>query len=229
MKAYQNLPIKWKLASFSVFTCGIALILACTFFLGYESVELPKETAAELATVAEMTAANTVAPLAFVDRGSADGILRALRADNHIIEACIYDRAGKVFGTYVRRGGIASFPARPGAADYYFENDSVIVFRPVILSGETIGSIYLRSDLEKVHSRLRRYSTILGAAMFAACLVAFLFSSWLQAALRLWPRTTQHGSKSLADSRASGSTPKRGRSRPRQGCGSRSASLSHIV
>src|SRR3954471_8166023 len=105
MRAYRNLPIKWKLASISVFAGGVALILACAFFLGYESVELPKETAAELATLADMTAANTTAPLAFQDRGSAEGTLRALRADTHIIEACIYNRAGKVFGSYVRSGG----------------------------------------------------------------------------------------------------------------------------
>src|SRR5450631_2611585 len=113
MRAYRNLPIKWKLASISVFTGGIALILACAFFLGYESVELPKETAAELATLAEMTAANTVAPLAFEDRKSAEGTLQALRADSHIIEACVYNRVGRVFGAYVRSGGPGAFPAQP--------------------------------------------------------------------------------------------------------------------
>ena len=51
------------------------------------------------------------------------------------------------------------------------------------MDGETIGSVYLRSDLEKVYARLRRYSAILGLVTLAACLLALLFSSRLQRAV----------------------------------------------
>src|SRR5215470_7607205 len=113
MKRYRNLPIKGKLIAVSMLTCGIGLILACAAFLGYESAELPKETAAELNTLAEMTAANTTAPLAFEDRGAAEGTLRALKAETHIIEACVYGRDGNVFARYVRSGSKATLPPKP--------------------------------------------------------------------------------------------------------------------
>jgi len=130
---------------------------------------------------AEMTAANSTAPLSFQDRAAAEETLHALSAETHIIEAGIYDRAGRAFASYSRSGAKSPFAVRLRQPGQYFEKDAVSVFRPVILDHEAIGSIYLRSDLEKAHSRLRRYSAILIVVMFASCLVAFLFSCRLQA------------------------------------------------
>jgi two-component system sensor histidine kinase/response regulator len=180
MQSYRNLPIKWKLTLIVILTSGVAMALACAAFIGYESVQLPKETAAELTTLVEMTAAHSTAPLSFEDRRAAEETLRALRAESHIIEACIYDRSGQIFAGYTRNGAPAHFPRKARQPGQYFENGALILFELVRLDGEAVGSIYLRSDLEKVYSRLRRYSEMLGLAMLTSCLVAFLFSSRLQ-------------------------------------------------
>ena len=129
------------------------------------------------------TAAHSTAPLSFEDRRAAEETLGALRAESHIIEACIYDRSGQIFAAYTRNGARARFPITPRPPGRYFENGTLILFELVRLDGETIGSIYLQSDLEKVYSRLRRYSLMLGMVMLSSCLVAFLFSSRLQRAI----------------------------------------------
>jgi signal transduction histidine kinase/DNA-binding response OmpR family regulator len=180
MQFYRNLPIKRKLMLIIMLTSSIAVALACAAFIGYESVQLPKETAAGLATLAEMAAAHSTAPLSFEDRRSAEETLRALRPEVHIIEACVYNRAGQVFAGYTRNGGAGSFPAAPRQPGHYFENGTLVLFDRIKLDGEVIGAIYLRSDLEKVNSRLRGYTAIMGFVMLAACLVAFVFSSRLQ-------------------------------------------------
>ena len=180
MRRYRNLPIKWKLTAIIVVNSVIALALASAAFIAYESVQLPKETAADLATLAAMTAAHSTAPLSFEDRRSAEETLRALRAETHIIEACIYDRSGQLFAGYARDGAGMSFPPTPQKPGHYFENRTLALFEHIRLDGEVIGSIYLHSDLEKAYSRLRSYSAMLGLFMLASCLVAFLFSSRLQ-------------------------------------------------
>ena len=183
MRFYRDLPIKWKLMFIITLTSSIALALACAAFISYEWVQLPLETAAELAIIAEMTAANSTAPLSFEDHGSAEEMLRALSAEKHIIEACVYDRTGYVFAGYKRDSSALPFPKTPRSPGHYFEDGALILFTQVRLNGETIGSIYLRSDLEKVYARLRRYSAILGLVTLAACLLALLFSSRLQRAV----------------------------------------------
>jgi signal transduction histidine kinase/CheY-like chemotaxis protein len=180
MRRYRNLPIKWKLTLIVVVNSVIALGLASAAFIAYESVQLPKETATDLSTLAEMTAAHSAAPLTFEDRRSAQETLNTLRAESHILEARIYDRYGRIFAGYTRDGAQAHFPPAPRQPGRYFENGTLVLFEQIRLDGEVIGSLYLHSDLEKVYSRLRRYSAMLGLFMLASCLVAFLFSSRLQ-------------------------------------------------
>jgi signal transduction histidine kinase/CheY-like chemotaxis protein len=180
MRSFGNLPIKWKLTLIVVVNSVIALGLASAAFIGYESVQLPQETEADLATLADMTAAHSTAALSFEDRRSAQEILSALRAESHILEARIYDRSGQIFAGYTRDGAQAHYPPAPRQPGRYFENGTLVLFDLIRLDGETIGFIYLHSDLEKVNSRLRNYSAMLGLFMLASCLVAFLFSSRLQ-------------------------------------------------
>jgi signal transduction histidine kinase/CheY-like chemotaxis protein len=180
MRSFRNLPIKWKLTVIIVVNSVIALGLASAAFIGYESVQLPKESVADLSTLADMTAAHSTAPLIFEDRRSAQEILSELRAESHILEARIYDRSGRIFAGYTRDEVQAHFPPAPRQPGHYFENGTLILFEQIRLDGEVIGSLYLQSDLEKVYSRLGRYSAVLGLFMLVSCLVAFLFSSRLQ-------------------------------------------------
>jgi two-component system sensor histidine kinase/response regulator len=183
MLAYQNMPIKWKLMLMIMLTSSIVLALACAALIVHESAQMPQEMAAELTTLAQITAANTTAPLAFEDRSAAEHTLRALRAETHLSEACVYDRAGKVFARYARTGSSLACPVDTRQPGYYFDRGALVVFAPVILDAETIGSIYLRSDLEKVYLRLRRYSMMVALLMLGSFLVAFLVSSRLQRAI----------------------------------------------
>ena len=54
MRSYGNLPIKWKLTVIIVVNSFLALALASAAFIGYESVQLPKETAADLSILADI-------------------------------------------------------------------------------------------------------------------------------------------------------------------------------
>ncbi len=51
----------------------------------------------ELTVLADTLGADTEATLAFDDRKSAQEMLASLRAESHIVAACLYDRHGEVF------------------------------------------------------------------------------------------------------------------------------------
>ena len=61
--------------------------------------------------------------------------------------------------------------------------------RPIVVDGETLGTVYLRSDLPDVRSRLYCNGSIMGVVMLAAVMVALLVYSFLQ---RLILRPIQH-------------------------------------
>ena len=120
--------------------------------------------------------------LPFSDPDSATEILAALSARPQITSACIYNSEGKPFAQYVRRDQPLSFrPPVPQRADgSHFVNDRLELFRSITLDGEVVGFLFLESDLQELHSRLVRYSWIVGIILLASSLLTFLLSSWLQ-------------------------------------------------
>ncbi|HYM10025.1 MAG TPA: response regulator [Bryobacterales bacterium] len=179
MWAFRDFSIRRKLTLLMMLTSSIALLLACGAFIAYELVAYRNQALSELTTVAEMIGSNSTAALAFEDHKAASETLGALRADTHITAAVVYDKDGAVFAGYARDGG-ALLPPRMRADGHSFEGDMVLLFRPIVLDRDRVGTIYIRSDLRQVYARLQRYIEIAGLVMLASVLVAFLLSSKLQ-------------------------------------------------
>ena len=135
----------------------------------------------ELTVLAEMLGYNSTAALAFRDPQTAEEILAALRTEPQIVHACVYDSDGKPFAEYHREAlGSSPIPPSPETAGHRFEEGHLGVFRPVVLDGESIGSLYIKSDLRELFSRLERYAAAVGFVLVVSILVAFVVSTKLQ-------------------------------------------------
>jgi signal transduction histidine kinase/DNA-binding response OmpR family regulator len=178
---FGKISIRRKLTLIIMLTSSMALLLACAGFIAYELVRYRTTTARELSRVAEVIGANSTAALTFWDRHAAEEILRALRADERVVAACSYDSMGNLFAPYVRDGKTPYvFPPKPRPPGEYFEGTTMLLFRPIVLNRETIGTIYLRADLREVYVRLQRYVWIVALLMAVSSLAAFGLSSKLQ-------------------------------------------------
>jgi len=177
---FRDVPIKRKLTLISLFTSGTVLLLACAAFLTYEQVTFRKAMARDLSISAQMIGFNSVAALSFEDPQSAEQTLLALHAHPHISAARIYDREGKPFAAYLR--DLDEPILWPAVTDQgaRFRNGHLELFHPIIFVGETIGMIYLRSDLTQMHERLARYAAIAAVVLTLSTLIAFLIASRLQ-------------------------------------------------
>jgi PAS domain-containing protein len=119
--------------------------------------------------------------LSFNDHDRAERNLSSLQARESISAAALYTPDGALFAQYVRQGH-APPPARP-PGDLEFDmpridGERVLLLRPVIQNGETLGSIYLRAEYD-IGERVRAYLNILGAVMIIGLLAALFASSWL--------------------------------------------------
>ncbi len=70
--------------------------------------------------------------------------------------------------------------ASPPATHHSFSHDRLDVFQPVILDGEILGTILLRSDLHELYFRLTRTIVIAGSIMLVALLAALALSTKFQ-------------------------------------------------
>jgi len=134
----------------------------------------------ELSVLADTLGANTAASLAFNDRKSAQDMLGALRAERHIVAACLYDSHGAIFAEY-RRDGIDSAFVMPARRDdqAVFGKDSLTLYRTVSLGGEKAGAIAILSDLGALQARIRQYTQISVVVILISILVTYIVSSRL--------------------------------------------------
>ena len=178
---YRNLPIKHKLRLLIMATVGSALMLACAALLVYDQIAARESMRNDLDVLAEIFSANSTAALSFNDSQTAEELLSALQAKEHVVFASLFRPDGTVFAKYRREGTPAGQIMTPPPADRtWFEGDRLIVFKSVWLKGQKIGTVCLKSDLEELKGRLRRFAEIVLVILTGTALLAFLLSSRLQ-------------------------------------------------
>jgi len=162
-------------------TSSVALLLACAAISIYEVIAFRTAMVQNLETLADIVDDTTTAALDFNDAKSAEETLSGLQTDPSIIGAWIYTKGGEVFAKYDRPNDKIIFtPPTVRSKGYVFQGQRLILYRPIVSKGETIGSIYLESDMTVLTTRLTRYAGIVGLVFGVSLLIAFALSNRLQ-------------------------------------------------
>jgi signal transduction histidine kinase/DNA-binding response OmpR family regulator/methyl-accepting chemotaxis protein len=181
MRLFRNLSIKRKLMLIAMVTSSLALLLASVGFLAYDLTAFRARMGHDLMTQAEIVGANSMAALAFQDKKATGEILAALQAKDEIVAAAIYAPDGTVFTTYQRDAAHpVSLPAGPRPNGATTDGGAMRVYYAIVLHDQTLGTLYIESDLRQERERLVRYSGLIAVLMCGAAFVAFLLSSRLQ-------------------------------------------------
>src|SRR3989454_499650 len=177
---FGDVPIKRKLTSVIMLTSSIVLLLTCLAFVAYDLMTFRQAMTRNLATLAQVIAANSTAAVAFIHENEAREKLASLQAERHIVAAAIYDKEGNLFVKFPANEPAQTFPARPGADGPRFSEASLVFFEPVVKEGERLGTLYLNSDLGAMYALIRLYGGIVLLVMASSFLIAFALSTALQ-------------------------------------------------
>jgi len=175
----RNVPIRWKLMLIALLTTGGTLLIAGAALILFSVVRFRKEMVVDLTSLADVMARNSTAALSFLDPGAGADTLRSLSARKPIVAAALYDKQGKIFAHY-QEGSEVSFPIRPETNKAEFVDGGLIVFHPVLLKGERIGTVFLRSDLSELMTRIKVQVIAVGAVFLVSGFAAVFLSSSLQ-------------------------------------------------
>jgi len=181
MTPFRDWSIRHKLTGLFI---AMALITAVTVSVpmgAFDLLGLRRAMARDLATLTDVLARNSTAALTFHDADAARDVLQALRAEPSVTAACIYTEDGKPFAKYVRKARESDFvPPPPQPQATRFEPGRLIQFRKIVLDGETVGTIYVESDLQRLDARLREYKLVFLATLLVTLSLAFALASRLQ-------------------------------------------------
>jgi diguanylate cyclase (GGDEF)-like protein/PAS domain S-box-containing protein len=179
--AFRNSSIRTKLAVSILGSTGVAVVLAGAALLSYESRQYRGMEMREMSALAEIVAAGSTAPLSFGDKQAARETLNSLHGDTGLLRAVIYGKTGEPFAAYNQPGtGAAAAPSRPRSDGAYAERATLLLFQPILLKGERIGTVLLVSSTREAQARLRRYAGIVAAVLAGLLLLSLLAMVRLQ-------------------------------------------------
>ncbi len=201
MSLLKDMPIKRQLALVIMVTCALALLVVCAVLSTYEVMASKRVMARNMTALADILATNSQAALSFDDADAARGVLRALRAEPHVIAARVYDREGKPFADYVREGERQQFPeASPGSTER-FSGGRFIIDHAIERDGKLLGSIYVASDLVEIDERVAWFIGVSGLVALGSMVLASVLSSRLQHLLTLPVLSLAKVAKAVAERR----------------------------
>jgi signal transduction histidine kinase len=176
MPRHRPSPIATRLARVNMLASGAALVLACLMLMAYDVVTFRDTMVRNRSVQAQIIGSNTVTALTFDDPRAAQRTLAALSAAATIEGAAVYRPDGELFASYLRPDMLAqplSLPDSPPGAIEWHAFDGLRrmhLLRRVVLDGVTIGTVYIRTDLQEAGGRLKGY----GAIVFVVLLVSLL-------------------------------------------------------
>ncbi|MDP9053539.1 MAG: EAL domain-containing protein [Acidobacteriota bacterium] len=177
---FTNSSVRRKLLLLIALTSSFALLLAGVSLLGYEAFQFRSGATRELNTLAEIIGASSTGALSFADERAAGETLAALAGDRRIIAAAIYDAHQRRIAVYRNpHAAVTPLPAQGRSDGVSFEGGNLLLFHPIVFHNERLGTLFLRSDLIELHSRLYRYAGIVCLVLLASLALASLLSSRL--------------------------------------------------
>ncbi len=165
--------IRKKLVAVVMATTLAALVVSVGLVIGYDLRSYHRSLVNDLSTQAELVGHMSSAALAFDDARLASENLALLRTRPMVDAAAIYDDRGRLFASYAADGAGTVFPARAERAAARIEGDHLVVFRPVLENGETVGTVWLRAE-NRLLARTLDYLAIALVVTLLAMAIAYL-------------------------------------------------------
>lgn len=179
MKRPFKVSLRRKLLLVMLLTTLVALIVALGTMIGYDLRAYHRAWIADMTAQAELLAHTSAPALAFDDAKLARENLGILRLRPKMLAAAIYKVDGSLYASYLAEGETEPLPKSIDDEGAYTQGRKLVVFLPIKEHGETLGTIYLRTDYE-LYDRVLNYAGIAAMVASIAMLVAFFVSSWLQ-------------------------------------------------
>ncbi len=178
---FGDLSIKRKLILIMMVISTVCLTIACAAFVVIELGSFRQSMVRDLNTLTDIVGHNCAASLIFRDQADAAENLWTLAAKESVTAAWLFTAEGAVLAHYQRHPSDDFPPPAPsGTAFHRFEEDRLVIFRPIALNDREIGGLLLHSDLKGMQAILNRNMLIFAGILIASFLLSYLLSSRLQ-------------------------------------------------
>ncbi len=179
MSLLQHLSIRRKLTALMTLTALVALLVASVIFGAYDLVASRRALIARMTAIGDIVGGNSAAAIAFDDPAAATKILARLGGQQAVRASVIRDASGRTVAAFSRAGDGYEPTCGPGPG-LDQRRDGLVIVRPIVLEGETIGSACIEADYSELWARARSHAMVLAIAIAVSLLAALILSGRLQ-------------------------------------------------
>jgi len=179
----RNFSLRTQLIGIILLTSTLALSVAGATLYFTEVSRTREALSDELTSLATLLGNRSSAALIFLDNKTAVENLRAVAGLEQVGSACLFNEQGAVFAEYKReKAGTQSCNAMTPISQQFalFEGNAMRAQVPVVVNGNLIGALQLRSTTAPLIHRLTSQTLSLLGALGGALTVAILLSLQLQ-------------------------------------------------
>ena len=181
MISFRPRSVRQKVIAMLMLTSGLAVGLVSGSTMLYDAARTRASIREDLSSMADIAGANSVAAMTFSDVSSAEETLRALSVKAAVRGAALYKKDGHLFASFRgARGKNEQLPVTVIAQGSTVTSERVIVTRAIRLSRDTVGYIYVASDLSEIARRRTTQLEVLAMIVTATLVLAYLLSWRLQ-------------------------------------------------
>lgn len=174
MTRLRNLSLHRKFMRIMLLSSGTALLIAWLAFAVGAAFKLFDDTHSRLSTLAQATAYNLQAPMAFGDEMEALATLTSLKADASITHACILVN-GHPFATLELRQSKDLHCTDQDSSLRHLLRGHAHITNPILLDGETLGALHIMADITPILKTLASYLLLMAMlAVMALCISSLL-------------------------------------------------------
>lgn len=180
MSWLPDMPFQRKLRFSILFTTGVAVLLACGVFLTFEYIARQRSLIRTITTLAQSTADNSTAAIAFDDPARARETLGSLRAEPQVVAAVLLARDGRVVASYLAKPGDVLPALPPPDASVAIVDGRVVGVQHVVEGTRWLGTLYMWATLDRLNDRMQVYGLVALVVLGATFVLAWVLSTVLR-------------------------------------------------
>lgn len=176
----QNTSIKEKLMAIIVFTSAAVLLLNLILLIAVEINNAKNDASIRLHALAKVLGANSSAAITFRDYKTSMQILGTLSSQDDVLYAYIHLPGGEIIAEYHSKNMHKTIKTNEDKSTSISLLSHVEVKEPIIIDGESIGSLHIIGDISGVHKSILQ-QIYFGLGIFSiSLLMALLLSNRVQ-------------------------------------------------
>lgn len=183
MSSFGNMPIEKKLRLAMVLTSAVAVLVACSVFLTLQYLDSRNNLGQTMRTIAQMTADNSTAALAFGDEEAAAEILSALRAEQQVVAAALWNAEGEILASYQAGTDTLSDEVLQYPPGTHIFAGNAYVIEPVLEGDRRLGTLRMKVSLAEMRGRTRAFGLVVLVVLLCSIVVSWFLASVIRRVL----------------------------------------------